>query len=231
MTLIVSHCTQDYAMLAARMAVSAHQFKATVILTPMPDLGSWAANCRIRAAYLLGLGSMFNADGMWWIDADAELKAPLPEPPSNCDIGVHFHHIDNAPSPGTLYVSTSEEAFRFLAAWNEETGREGTDKDSFQAALERCPDLRVWNLPETLCYIPDLAKTDEDPIDPACDCPTCQAHSRAYLRHLCRTGEVSFYRLATLHNLRFLVRLMREIRSAIADDRLDTLRSSWGYGD
>jgi len=76
-----------------------------------------------------------------------------------------------------------------------------------------------------------LFKTDDDPIDPACDCPTCQAHSRAYLRHLCRTGEVSFYRLATLHNLRFLVRLMREIRSAITDDRLGALRSSWGYGD
>ena len=70
-------------------------------------------------------------------------------------------------------------------------------------------------------------RTDERPIDPSCDCPTCQTHSRGYLRHLCRAGEVSFYRLATLHNLRFFVRLMREIRMAIAEDRLAALAVAW----
>jgi len=70
-------------------------------------------------------------------------------------------------------------------------------------------------------------KTDDGPIDPACDCPTCKSHSRAYLRHLCIAGETSFYRLATLHNLRFLVRLMREIRAAIAEDRFAALARSW----
>jgi len=68
---------------------------------------------------------------------------------------------------------------------------------------------------------------DDKPIDPSCDCPTCARHSRAYLRHLCRSGEVSFYRLATLHNLRFFARLMREIRTAIAEDRFDTLVAEW----
>ena len=71
-------------------------------------------------------------------------------------------------------------------------------------------------------------KRDDDPIDADCDCPTCQAHSRAYLRHLCQTGEVSFYRLATVHNLRFFVRMMAEIRSAIVEDRLDALATDWG---
>ena len=70
---------------------------------------------------------------------------------------------------------------------------------------------------------------DDGPIDPTCDCVACQNHSRAYLRHLCRAGEVSFYRLATLHNLRFLTRLMAEIRSAIDEDRLDALTREWGY--
>lgn len=68
---------------------------------------------------------------------------------------------------------------------------------------------------------------DDRPIDEACDCPTCQHHSRGYLRHLCRAGEVSFARLATVHNLRFVVRLMREIRRSIAEDRLDTLAEEW----
>jgi len=71
--------------------------------------------------------------------------------------------------------------------------------------------------------------TDDRPIDPSCDCPTCQQHSRAYLRHLCRAGEMSFYRLATLHNLRFLVRLMADIRDAIAENRLQTLAKEWGF--
>jgi queuine tRNA-ribosyltransferase len=70
---------------------------------------------------------------------------------------------------------------------------------------------------------------DDDPIDPSCDCFTCRTHSRAYLRHLCRAGEFSFYRLATLHNLRFLVRLMADIRQSIAQDRLPALARDWGY--
>jgi len=69
---------------------------------------------------------------------------------------------------------------------------------------------------------------DDRPIDATCDCFTCRHHSRAYLRHLCRAGEVSFYRLATLHNLRFLVRLMAEIRHAIDADGFDALASEWG---
>jgi len=70
-------------------------------------------------------------------------------------------------------------------------------------------------------------RTDERPIDPACDCPTCGVHSRAYLRHLLAAGELSFYRLATIHNLRFIVRLMDEIRTAIAQDQLGALRREW----
>ena len=70
-------------------------------------------------------------------------------------------------------------------------------------------------------------RTDERPIDATCDCFTCRNHSRAYLRHLCRAGEFSFYRLATIHNLRFLVRLMAEIRTAIENDRFDTLAAEW----
>jgi len=68
---------------------------------------------------------------------------------------------------------------------------------------------------------------DNRPIDADCDCPACSSHSRAYLRHLCRAGEVSFHRLATLHNLRFLVRLMADIRQAILDDRFEALARDW----
>ena len=70
-------------------------------------------------------------------------------------------------------------------------------------------------------------REDPRPIDPSCDCFTCRHHSRAYLRHLCLVGELSFYRLATLHNLRFMVRLMQEIRQAIVVGTLDDLEREW----
>ncbi len=65
---------------------------------------------------------------------------------------------------------------------------------------------------------------DSGPPDPACDCPTCAVHSRGYLRHLLRTGEALGARLASVHNLRFYLRLLGRARDAIATGRLGELR-------
>jgi queuine tRNA-ribosyltransferase len=59
-------------------------------------------------------------------------------------------------------------------------------------------------------------RTDPAPIDPACDCPTCAAHGRAYLRHLLQENEILGMRLASIHNLRFYLRLLENARAAIA---------------
>ncbi len=59
-------------------------------------------------------------------------------------------------------------------------------------------------------------RRDERPVDPTCDCPTCSRHTRAFLHHLLRSGELSYYRLATLHNLRTMERLMDKIRAFLA---------------
>ena len=56
---------------------------------------------------------------------------------------------------------------------------------------------------------------DFSPPDPDCGCPTCQQHSRAYLRHLFVSGEMTAGTLNTLHNLHFYLDTMREIRKAI----------------
>ncbi|MFH1142423.1 MAG: tRNA guanosine(34) transglycosylase Tgt, partial [Candidatus Uhrbacteria bacterium] len=58
-------------------------------------------------------------------------------------------------------------------------------------------------------------KFDTGPIDPHCDCPTCRTTSRAYLRHLFATGEILAMRLATIHNISFYLRLMKELRKSI----------------
>lgn len=56
---------------------------------------------------------------------------------------------------------------------------------------------------------------DFAPIDETCDCYTCRNYTRAYIRHLLKAGELLGLRLCTIHNVRFLVRMMQEMRKAI----------------
>ncbi len=65
---------------------------------------------------------------------------------------------------------------------------------------------------------------DFRPMDETCDCYACQNFSRAYIRHLFKAGEITGARLASIHNLRFLVRTMERIREAILEDRLLDLK-------
>jgi queuine tRNA-ribosyltransferase len=58
-------------------------------------------------------------------------------------------------------------------------------------------------------------KDDKLPIDENCDCYTCQNFSRAYLRHLYLAQEPLYLRLATIHNLRFMIRLISALRRVI----------------
>ena len=70
-------------------------------------------------------------------------------------------------------------------------------------------------------------RDDPDPIDPHCDRATCATHSRAYLRHLLHTGEALGPRLASLHNVRFYLRLLEGARAAIAEGTFGAFRSRW----
>jgi len=75
-------------------------------------------------------------------------------------------------------------------------------------------------------------REDRLPPDPDCDCPTCARFSRAYLRHLLQAGESLAGRLASLHNLRFYLRLMQDARAAIRAGRFAALRAEVaGRGD
>ena len=56
---------------------------------------------------------------------------------------------------------------------------------------------------------------DTGPVAEGCGCYACRHYSRAYLRHLDRSREILFERLATLHNLHYYQRLMRELQAAI----------------
>jgi len=70
-------------------------------------------------------------------------------------------------------------------------------------------------------------------LDPECDCYVCRNFTRAYIRHLFKANELLGLRLATWHNLYFLINLMKKVRQAIMEDRLGDFRdeffSSFGY--
>ena len=68
---------------------------------------------------------------------------------------------------------------------------------------------------------------DARPIEEDCECYTCRNFSRAYLHHLFRVRELLGYRLATIHNLRFIHRLVGKMREAIGDNSFLALKKQW----
>ncbi len=70
-------------------------------------------------------------------------------------------------------------------------------------------------------------RDDGGPLDPECSGPCCAHYSRAYLRHLLRSGEFLAGRLVSLHNLAFYMNLMRELRAAIMTGKLQAWREGW----
>ena len=81
---------------------------------------------------------------------------------------------------------------------------------------------------EGRCIIRNARFRDQDgPIDEGCDCYTCRAFSAAYLHHLFKCEELLAYRLATIHNLRFVLRLMEEMRQQILDGTFSAFKDAF----
>lgn len=68
---------------------------------------------------------------------------------------------------------------------------------------------------------------DFGPIDPECTCPVCQNHSRAYIRHLVKSNEMLGGILLSIHNLHFLLDLMRRAREAVIADAYEEFYEAW----
>jgi len=60
-----------------------------------------------------------------------------------------------------------------------------------------------------------------------CDCRVCVTYTRAYLRHLFKADEMTAFRLATIHNLRFMLKVMEEIRASLKDREFARLKREW----
>ena len=74
---------------------------------------------------------------------------------------------------------------------------------------------------------------DFSPLDTECDCYTCKNYTRAYIRHLVKANEILGIRLLSIHNLRFLTKLMERVREEIENDNLgnfkDEFYKKYGY--
>ena len=90
------------------------------------------------------------------------------------------------------------------------------------AALVRDPRRR-WKLN----VLNAAVREDPGPLDSQCGCYTCRHFSRAYIHHLYRAQELLGIRLLSLHNVAFLLDLMRQIRASIREGRFGELRAEW----
>lgn len=73
----------------------------------------------------------------------------------------------------------------------------------------------IWTKTGKLNLKNAINRTDKRPLDEDCDCYACQNYNRAYVSHLIREGEILGLRLATIHNLRFLIKLMEDVKISI----------------
>ena len=70
-------------------------------------------------------------------------------------------------------------------------------------------------------------KLDESPIEENCQCHTCKHYSKAYLHHLFKAKELTYFRLASIHNLHFYLNLMKQAREAILENRFSQLKKDF----
>lgn len=68
---------------------------------------------------------------------------------------------------------------------------------------------------------------DDNPIDNECSCFTCRNYSRGYLNHLFRSRELTYFRLASLHNLHYYLSLMKQMREAILNNKFQEFKKDF----
>lgn len=70
-------------------------------------------------------------------------------------------------------------------------------------------------------------KEDFTPIDQECDCYACKNYTKAYIRHLITASETFGQRLLSIHNIRFLTKMMEDMRKAIQEDKFEEYKKTF----
>jgi len=84
-----------------------------------------------------------------------------------------------------------------------------------------------WTLQGRFSIRNQQFKTDKSPLQEGCNCETCQDYSKSYIRHLLFENEILGLRLMTIHNLHFLLDLMKKIRQEIENDSFTKFKNSF----
>lgn len=105
-------------------------------------------------------------------------------------------------TPGMILDAVERGVDMFDCVLPTRIGRHGT-------AMTRSGRVNIKNQK----YVKDFT-----PLDKMCDCYTCKNYTKSYLRHLVKEKEMLGFRLLSIHNLRFLTKLMEDVREAIAND-------------
>lgn len=100
----------------------------------------------------------------------------------------------------------------------------GVDLVGGQGPIRQARQGILYTPDGPLDVLNDAAAEAFMPVDGACDCYTCARFSLAYLHHLFAARELLAHRLATIHNLAFILKLTAQARDAIADGNLSELR-------
>lgn len=108
----------------------------------------------------------------------------------------------------------------------------GMDFFDCVAATRRARHGSIYMHPKDKNYTLHITNSkfikDQKPLDPKCACYVCQNFSRSYIHHLFMSRELLAYRLATYHNVYFVINLVREIRESIMDESFGKLKKEWG---
>ncbi len=169
---------------------------------------------RISAESIVGLGFDGYAIGGLSVGEPAELMYEM------LDYTVPLlpedkpHYLMGAGSPDYLIEGAARGIDMFDCVFPTRIGRNGSVMTSAGRIIIR--DAK---------YARDFSR-----LDPACDCYVCRNFTRAYIRHLFKSGEILGLRLTTWHNLYFLLDLMKKIRQAIIEDKFGEFRKQFYSG-
>ena len=106
----------------------------------------------------------------------------------------------------------------------------GCDTFDCVAATRIARNGQVYTSGGKINLVNSKYKEDYEPIEKDCDCYTCKNFSRAYVAHLLRGKEILGATLATIHNLRFIIRLVEKMREAIMEGRFEEYKKEFLKG-
>ena len=116
--------------------------------------------------------------------------------------------------PGQLVGTGSQPAYLFLGL------EYGIATFDCVAPTRQARNGALYTLDGRINITNTKFKTDFTPIDAECDCYTCKGYTRAYLNHLFKSDEILASTLASIHNERFVVRTVDQIRESIKNATL-----------